>query len=140
MPSGLWVNLPFRRTSSTSAEGLNLFDVRITSTPFSVNSSSANLTSALLNVPFLSGLSGALAFVYFTKAYQTGEHIKVSLSTAVWPIMMAIMGWLLFKEKLTWEKIAAFILILLGLFLLGISKLKEKDDVKGKYTKSAKKD
>ena len=68
------------------------------------------------------GIAGAVAFVFFTKGYQTGEHVKVSMSTSAWPILMAIAGFLIFKEKLTWEKIGAFFLITAGMALLAFSK------------------
>ncbi|MFZ5810149.1 MAG: EamA family transporter [Chloroflexota bacterium] len=66
----------------------------------------------------LSGLAGSLGVLFFYFALARGEASRVVAITAAYPLITAILAFLILREPFTWSKILGLVFALLGIFFL----------------------
>lgn len=81
----------------------------------------------------VSGIALGTSWMFLFEAYR---QIGVGIATLAYycgPIIVMVFSPVLFQEKLTWQKIAGFICVLFGMFLVNIQALNEGGTVSGLF-------
>lgn len=90
---------------------------------FIMNNKNANLIgefSKLNWAPFLMGLVVVGLEVGFIYAYKAGWQVSMAalVSSTVLAVLLIFVGYLLYKESITWNKILGIVICLAGLFFI----------------------
>ena len=78
--------------------------------------------ATLGNTYFWSGIITVCYIISFALIYYTAQKIEIGIAYAIWAgvgtSLIAILGWLIFKEDMNILKITGIILIIIGAVLL----------------------